>query len=287
MSTTMELQFQQLDRAGLDTLVTWAKEEGWNPGPYDADVFWATDPNGFYGCFKDGELIGGGSIVSYDGAFGFMGFFIMKPEYRGQGIGRRLWHKRRDTLLSRLKEGASIGMDGVLAMQPFYQKGGFEIAFRDERYERKGEAFDIDQHISPITDNDLTQVLAYDEQCYGFPRPQFMKPWLNMPESKAYKYIKDDLLKGFVMVRRLHSGYKVGPLFADNEQVAEALYQAALNTVVGETIYMDIPVVNEAAVQLVKKYDAAYASECARMYYGQATDLPIDKIFGITSFELG
>ena len=25
----------------------WAEEEGWNPGPHDADVYWATDPDGF------------------------------------------------------------------------------------------------------------------------------------------------------------------------------------------------------------------------------------------------
>ena len=42
------LQFQQLDLQGVKTLVKWAESEGWNPGPYDADVFYATDPEGFY-----------------------------------------------------------------------------------------------------------------------------------------------------------------------------------------------------------------------------------------------
>lgn len=281
------LEFKQLDLAGLQTLVSWAKEEGWNPGLYDADVFWATDPNGFYGCYKDGELIGGGSIVSYDGAFGFMGFFIVKPEYRSAGIGKQLWYKRRDTLLSRLDEGASIGMDGVVAMQPFYQQGGFEIAFKDERYERIGETFDIDPHISPITDKDLDAILTYDELCFGFPRPQFMKAWLDMPERKTLKYMDSDTLKGFIVIRKANVGYKAGPLFADDEQVAEALYQVALNAVVGEPLYLDIPVVNKAAVRLVKKYNATYVFECARMYYGTPPPLPTDKIFGITSFELG
>ena len=159
-----KLVFQKLDLEGLKTLVDWAREEGWNPGRYDAEAFWAADPDGFYGYFFEEYLIAGGAIVSYGGAFGFMGLFIVKPAYRNQGIGRKLWYQRRDTLLNRLKECATIGMDGVLAMQPFYAKGGFEIAFRDERYERLGEAFVIDRQIKLFSEKAFDQVSAFSDQ---------------------------------------------------------------------------------------------------------------------------
>jgi len=68
------IKFKKLDLNGLKTLVDWAKSEGWNPGPNDAKVFWATDPDGYFGYFLNGEMIGGGSVVSYTGDFGFMGF---------------------------------------------------------------------------------------------------------------------------------------------------------------------------------------------------------------------
>ncbi len=90
MIDVTKLQFHVLDLRGLRTLVSWAEAEGWNPGVNDAEVFWATDPGGFIGCFYDEELIAGGSIVSYNGDFGFMGFFIVKPQFRASGIGRRL-----------------------------------------------------------------------------------------------------------------------------------------------------------------------------------------------------
>lgn len=282
-----ELQFQKLDLKGVKTLVNRAKAEGWNPGPYDAEVFYATDPDGFYGYFHDGTMIAGGSIVSYNKEFGFMGFFIVKPEYRSMGIGRKLWYQRRDTLLTRINEDAPIGMDGVIAMQPFYKQGGFEILFRDERYEKTGMKFNINENISPISDEDRDTILEYDKQCFGFYRPQFLKPWLKLPGNKTFKYTEDDKLKGFAIVRKADKGYKVCPLFADNEMIAEELYKACLNSVQGESLFLDIPVVNKGAVNLIKRYNGTYVFECARMYYGKPPDIDINKVFGITTFELG
>ncbi len=287
MINLKDLKFQRLDFEGLKILVSWAGEEGWNPGIYDADVFWQTDPEGFYGYYHDGNLIAGGSVVSYDRLFGFMGFFIVKPEYRSLGIGRKLWYQRRDTLLSRLNKGASIGMDGVIAMQPFYKKGGFEIAFRDERHEKAGEKFEVDTAISPIEEKDINAVLAYDKQCFGFPRPQFLVPWLKQKNVTTFKYFDDNKLKGFAVIRKANKGYKVCPLFADTAQVAEALYKACLNSVPGEPLYLDIPVINLEAAALIKKYKTTYVFECARMYYGKPPVMDISKVFGITTFELG
>ena len=287
MINTENLIFQKLNFEGLKVLIKWADEEGWNPGLDDADVFWKTDPDGYYGYYYNGKLIAGGSIVSYDKQFGFMGFFIVKPEYRSHGIGRKLWYQRRDTLISRLNKGASIGMDGVIAMQPFYKKGGFEIEFRDERHEKIGEKFDVDKNISVIEEEDFNSVLAYDKQCFGFPRPQFLIPWLKQSNVKTFKYFDDTKLSGFAIIRKTNKGYKVCPLFADNAEIAEDLYKACLNSVIGEPLYLDIPMKNQDAVGLIKKYNTSYVFECARMYYGKPPQMNINKVFGITTFELG
>jgi len=287
MELIERLQFRKLDLHGLKHLVLWAEKEGWNPGPDDAEVFFETDPDGFYGYFDNNDLIAGGSIVSYDKACGFMGFFIVKPEYRSLGIGRKLWYQRRDTLLQRLKPAATIGMDGVLAMQPFYKKGGFEIAFRDERHAKVGTACKIDRNISSITDEDFTTIMAYDQKCFGFPRPGFLKSWLKLPGVKTFKYVFDGKLKGFAVVRKASSGYKIGPLFADDANIASELYKACLNSAIGEPLFLDIPMKNQAAAGLAKSFNTTYVFECARMYYGKSPHIEIEKVFGLTTFELG
>lgn len=46
-----------ITRIELDIPIKWAAKEGWNPGLYDADAFYATDPKGFFMGFLDGEPI--------------------------------------------------------------------------------------------------------------------------------------------------------------------------------------------------------------------------------------
>lgn len=282
-----QLVFRNLTFSEFELLVQWAANEGWNPGLEDATVFWQTDPNGFYGYFEENRLIGGGSIVSYEGQFGFMGFFIVHPDYRSHGIGNTLWHKRRDALLQRLQPGSSIGMDGVVAMQPFYQKGGFEIAYRDERYVRQGAAFPKNSFIYNCTMDDFEAIQKLDAECFGFDRIPFLKSWLFAYNAKAFQYKKENNLKGFAVIRQCQNGYKIGPLFAEDYKIAASLYEECLNSAIGEEVYLDIPTTNLQAVELIKKYQATYVFECARMYYGTPPKTAVEKVFGITSFELG
>ncbi|WP_284653313.1 GNAT family N-acetyltransferase [Flavobacterium terrisoli] len=281
------LSFRPLNFEEFKILVDWAAQEGWNPGLDDAELFWNTDPEGFYGYFDEDKLIGGGSIVSYDGRFGFMGFFIVHPDYRTKGIGRTLWKLRRDTLLSRLQNGAAIGMDGVVAMQSFYQKGGFNIAFRDERYEKMGMHYDVNPAVEIANAEDFNAISALDRECFGVSRERFLTLWLNAVNAKVFKFTANNHLGGFAVIRRCQTGYKIGPLFAENDTIAAALYERCLTEAIGQPVYLDIPMSNKAAAALVQKYQASYVFECARMYLGTPPKTPIEKIFGITSFELG
>jgi hypothetical protein len=126
-----------------------------------------------------------------------------------------------------------------------------------------------------------------DLACFGVPREAFMSRWLASPTAQSFKYNGPNGLAGFAVLRQCQKGFKIGPLFADNQDIAKALYECCLNAVVGEPVYLDIPVCNAAAVALVRDYEAQYVFECARMYYGTPPQTTTSKIFGITTFELG
>lgn len=286
------LMIRPMTRAEVDDLVRWAAREGWNPGLHDAELFWATDPAAFIAADSDGGLIGGGAITAYDGEFGFMGFFIVRPEFRGQGLGNVLWHARRDRLRARLRPGATIGLDGVFAMQDCYAKGGFVFSHRDIRHRAEIPPLPVslpvgDGAIIPLAEVPFAQVLAYDRACFPALRPTFLGGWITQPDALALGYRREGRLSGYGVVRRCGEGCKIGPLFADDVPAAEALYAHLTGFAADGPLFLDTPANNPAALELAHRHRMVEVFGCARMYLGPPPDLAHSRIFGVTTFELG
>ena len=287
-----ELVIRSMTRAEVDELVAWAAQEGWNPGLHDAALFWAADPEAFLAANLNGDMIGGGAITAYSGEFGFMGFFIVRPEFRGQGFGNTLWHARRRRLLDRLRPGASIGLDGVFEMQDYYAKGGFVFSHRNMRFRSEITAppaavQNQSSYIVPLAAVPFAQILAYDRTCFPAQRPDFLAPWLSQPEALALGYLHEGNLHGYGVVRRCGEGCKIGPLFANDILVANALYAHLAGFAVGGPLFLDAPENNPSAMALVAHHQMVEVFGCARMYLGQPPVLAHERIFGVTTFELG
>jgi GNAT superfamily N-acetyltransferase len=274
-------------RPELDLLVDWAAVEGWNPGVHDADTFWETDPEGFVAAEQDGALVGGGSIVSYDGRFGFMGFFIVAPGHRGRGLGRRLWVHRRDALLARLRPGAAIGMDGVFGMQAFYARGGFALAGRDLRMEGVGAPAPRAPGLVDAREVPPAELAAYDAGRFPAPRPGFVARWIAQPGARALAAVGGGAIRGYGVVRPCRRGFKIGPLFAADAAVAEDLFRGLADHAAGAPLVLDVPEGNAAAMDLAARHGMREVFGCARMYLGPPPDLPDHEVFGVTTFELG
>ncbi|MEX0272043.1 GNAT family N-acetyltransferase [Leptolyngbyaceae cyanobacterium UHCC 1019] len=273
-----------MSRVDLQIAIAWAAAEGWNPGLHDAECFYTADPTGFWMGSLGDEPIATISAVKYGNSFGFVGFYIVKPEYRGQGYGIQLWNAALDTL-----SGRNIGLDGVLAQQKNYQQSGFQFAYRNIRYEGvSGGESTNDSRIVDLFNIPFATIATYDRAFFPGDRVQFLRGWINQPNSIALGILQNNTLAGYGVLRACHRGYKIGPLFADQPTFAEALFVALKSTVTVETpIYLDVPEINVAAVNLAEKYEMKRVFETARMYTQACPELPCDRLFGVTTFELG
>jgi GNAT superfamily N-acetyltransferase len=285
--TPNDMNIRQMTRDELNTLVAWAAREGWNPGLGDAEVFWVTDPEGFVAAEIDGELIGGGSIVSYEKRYGFIGLFIVLPEYRGRGLGNQLWHELNRRLLVRLDADAAIGLDGVFNMQDRYARGGFRFVCRDLRFEGRGMNLPQPKGIIEASAVPFNRIDAYDQRHFPAPRSRFLRGWINQPGGHALAAVDGGEIRGYTVMRPCRTGYKIGPLFAANADMAESLLVAVASRVPGEPIFLDVPETNRNALALAARYKMREVFGCARMVRGPMPKLPDAKIFGVTTFELG
>ena len=280
-------RLRRLTRDEVDLAVDWAGEEGWNPGLADADAFLAADPAAFVGVERDGELIATASLASYDGYCGFIGFFIVRPELRGRGIGRQLWGPLCETLRARLRPGAAIGIDGVFAMQDFYAEAGFRFAHRNLRMGGVAEEADDDEGLRALSELPFADVAAYDRAHFGCSREAFLRRWIDPAGGAGLGLVEDGTLRGIGVARPCREGFKLGPLFPDDDDGAERLYRGLAGAGAGAPVFLDVPEVNADALALAGRHGLREGFGCARMYLGPEPSLPWGRIFGVTTFELG
>jgi hypothetical protein len=278
------LTIRGMTRSELDLAIEWAAVEGWNPGLHDADAYYASDPDGYFIGLIDGEPVGSVSAVKYSAEYAFMGFFIVKPELRGGLLGPRL----AEAGFRHAGEGIT-GLDGVLEQAGHYAAlWGFEPAYHNMRYEGVAGGGATHHGIAPYSPADLEDVLSYDRACFPAPRRAFLERWLAQPDAHALVNRGDGSLKGYGMIRRARRGYRIGPLFADDAGSAESLFDALTSQVpAGEPVFMDIPQPNQAALALVTGRGMTPMFETARMYRGGVPEIALDKVFGVTTLELG
>lgn len=276
-----DLQIRNLRPDEIAIAVDWAAAEGWNPGLSDAVCFAIPDAQGFFVGEIDGEPVATVSCVNYDDRFAFLGFYIVRAGFRGAGHGLRIWNAAIAHAGSRV-----IGLDGVVAQQDNYRKSGFQLAYANIRYGGTISATPP-ADIVALDKLPFAMVEADDATVFPAPRSPFLHAWINTPGHLGRALLRDGKLAGWGVIRPCRIGHKIGPLVANDRAAAEAILQALLASTGGGEVFLDVPEVNRDAITLAEDFGLAPTFETARMYTGQIASLRLDRLFGVTSFELG
>ncbi len=247
MSRAHDLRIRVMRPDEIALAADWAAAEGWNPGLADAACFATVDPGGFFIGEVGGAPAASVSCVNYDERFAFLGFYIVRGDLRGRGYGLRIWNAAIAHARPR-----TIGLDGVVAQQGNYRKSGFQLAYANIRYGGSVAPLPAPPAgIVPLTDVPFASVEADDAT--GFPGP----------------------------------GSRIGPLVADDRAAAEAIFAALVAAAGPGQVFLDVPSVNRDAVALTHDHGLAPVFETARMYTGAIRPVRLERVFGVTTFELG
>jgi GNAT superfamily N-acetyltransferase len=286
-----DILIRSMTRPELDRALDWAAREGWNPGLHDADGFWAADPDGFVVAERRDEVVGVTAVASYDGRYGHMGLFIVRPDCRKLGIGRELWQEGMKILRSRLLEGTTTaGLCTAPALRASCEKSGFTFYGHDKRFEGRGERTPPPAGIVPAARVPFASMMAVDSEHFPTPRPRFLAKWLRLPDSAVFVAAPRGTtgkLAGYAVVRKCRAGFKIGPLFAKDEASAESLFSACSTHAAGQPLFMDVPEGNAPALALAARHNMKEVSACARLYQGAVPVMNHAGVYGVTSLELG
>ena len=133
----------------------------------------------------------------------------------------------------------------------------------------------------------------YDTTVFGFERHAFLSKWLRVPGSYARVAIDSEgSIVGYTVARPtfIKASYKIGPLYADSEAIAETLLKAVFEELLrhenpASVVCIDAP--TEKATRLCERLQGKRSLELAYMVMNNIPDARFDKWFGVTTVQFG
>lgn len=273
-----------LQAAEIKLANRWATDEGWNPGLFDASLYRAIDPESLQTMDIGGKPVGVISTICLTDDFAFVGFFVLPPEYRRARYGWTLMQASLERCAHRV-----IGADVVHELIRTYSHYGMRAHHCTASFHGVAPAVarpwrpGIEAIVGPAE----AALANYDQVNFGVPRGRYLRHWLALPESTSLVYRENGYIRGLGSVRRCHRGARIGPLQADNAEIAESLFDALVGFVPGEEISLDCPDNNPEAAQLARAKGLISHSETVRLYRGEPPAGRPERVFGLMSYSLG
>ena len=281
------LAIRPMNRADLDTAIDWAAAEGWNPGLTTPTAFFAADPEGFLMGFLGDEPVACISVVSYGDAYGFLGFYICRPDIAAAATAQR-WaggdrpaRRTYDRPRRRRRPAGELRQVGVRArpsQHPLRRTWQGRARPADARH---GRAARQPCRRRPARSSPMTRLFA------GATREISARMGGARPGGERLPCARTRRSADTAAIRPCREGYKIGPLFADTPEIAERAVRRARPAPARRA---GVPRRARAESRCGRAgraprhgagvRDGAHVSR-------PAPDLPLDRIFGITTFELG
>ncbi|SLN35092.1 hypothetical protein ROA7450_01629 [Roseovarius albus] len=271
-----------MDISELELVLSWAANEGWNPGLADAAAFHAAGPGGFFLTCVDGDPVAAISVVNHDERNAFLGLYICRPDWRGKGLGMMTWQ-----FAIKHAGARSIGLDGLPDQEENYRASGFIKTGSSLRHEGRVEARES-QNVRSAQRGDLDILRALDERANGFPRPAFIAAWLQERVGRrgTRVLLRDGRICGFATWRACQNGTKIGPIVAPDLAAALELVSDIAALRLDGPLIIDVPEANHDLRRELEHNGFSIPFVTARMYRGAAPHSG-EALQAIATMELG
>ncbi|HSP24569.1 MAG TPA: GNAT family N-acetyltransferase [Saliniramus sp.] len=228
---------RSLTIADLPGCLALSAEAGWNQTEADWRTILAIGEA--RGLFVGDQQIASAAVIPYGGRFGWICMVLVtKPEQR-KGHATRLlrW------AMERLGEMQLVpGLDATPAGREVYRQLGFADIYGVTRLNApKGGVIDGEavKGVSLLSAADMAAVTAYDAPIFGADRSLLLGSLRERMPHLAFAVLKDGVCRGYVLAREGRNATQVGPLVADDMQVARTLLSAALSKIDGP-VFIDL-----------------------------------------------
>lgn len=246
-----------------------------------------------------GEVIATSTAVPYRSHFGWVGMMLVDRGQRRRGHGVRMLDRAVAILEER---GLVAALDATPSGKPLYDRHGFIDLFEIER--RVGIA-PIGRrpgvHCALLDESNLAEVLPLDRESFGDDRADLLERLLARKGAIGYVCRSGSGVDGYLLGRPGARFFHLGPWVCASPEAAGGLLDAALSTLGGLPVGVDVPVPNARARMLADAAGLSTARTLVRMArpgtakvrVGESFTLKVppggrpDRIDGLAGLELG
>lgn len=297
-SEQFKIRLIQTEKEFESIIIGAMVKEGWGPGLQDAECFMACDPTaGFVGELNRIPICCI-TVAKYGDSYAFGGSYIVSKEFRGKGYGQRI----NDAAFASVEYFPSIAVISSLGREEIGKRNGFRSLFYGAFF-----IFDIPTTIACFSETSITSpvkikrieevnkkaLFMYDTTVFGFERHAFLSKWLRMTGSHVRVAIDSEgSIVGYTVARPtfIKGSYKIGPLFADSEAIAEKLLKAVFEELFRQVdpapvVCIDAP--TKKATKLCERLEGKKSLELVYMIKNYLPDACFDKWFAYTTVQFG
>jgi len=262
-------------------------EIGWNQT--EADWQYMLENGSGYGrCDEDGRLVASAMALPY-GTFGWVCMVLVSEPYRRRGLATDLMNRVIEDLE---RDGIVPGLDATPAGREVYKHLGFEEVYRLERLwaERISNFTDVPEVsvvISPMSMSEINEIASYDATIFGADRTKLLRQLYERAPKRAFVARMGQSLAGYVLGRDGREVTQIGPVTAEDGNIAIALIYRALNGMAGGAV-IDATEHQTAVIGWLKGSGFSYQRPYIRMLRGRSEPVDqMDYVFAVAGPELG
>lgn len=263
----------------VNELVTIANDVGWLADGYHIKLMIMHSPHLCYGAYEDGKLIGAIMAIEFEHS-AQMKYFMVKPEYQKQGVGRRL----ATTLIEALKGYyRKIYVHVNPSLVPFFESFGFESQMEIGRFVNVGKVPPFhftNAHAKELDSGNFDAIIKkIDYETFNENRMDFL-----LDEMDRHSSLKFALPNGFqhssvVNSRQVYLGpWQVRRGF---EEEAEKMMKGVLYFRGLKKVIADVPLEQAHVVDLYERYHFQNKQRFVHMSYG-GSDIRFENIYAFS-----
>jgi len=232
--TTSDLHARRLTSDDIAAALHLSEEPGWNQ--VDADWRWMIEHgDSFAYATSDNRLVASGLTVRFNGPFAWISMILVTAEFRRRGLATRLMQSCVDALH---QQNVVPALDASPEGRQVYLALGFHDVYRTTRLfaaKSPGDPEDAPAGVAlaAMGEADLASVAAYDRAPAGTDRSELLRHLLfRFPRAATIARRGGDVC-GYVLARDGRRCAQIGPLVADDPDIALGLLRRSLRSMSG------------------------------------------------------